>query len=232
MMFYERSLSLRPRSFADPLTHFAFHKQLRDVVKSFDSAFRMKTVCNDAMKASLQLVSKCSNISAHELERLYRNDCMCHSAEDGGEPDPSERSLEEWFNCEALEALREKENKQMQQTLEAIQATVSEEMAGEDEHESSREAPDPDIELIDGPELVETTAADGDGATDVSMFPLTLRECMASQGSMWPKLWQLAMALRVGEHGCDSAFLRKAEEARLLFPMKHAVMCNDTSVFN
>ena len=98
------------------------------------------------------------------------------------------------------------------------------EEASTEQDEPMKQPADKDAGLPDGRKLVELTSssirADGEGAKEIKeslqpeRFPHTLSEALGGDRKLWAGLWQLCVALRCGENGMDSKFLRKAEVIR------------------
>eukprot|EP00435_Cladocopium_sp_Y103_P024467 s2243_g6.t1 len=176
---------------------------------------QLRACVQRALNSALLLASKCSDVTVHELERLYRVESgmdffQCDDA-------PCEEMLEE-MEAEDVEVREQDARKnEVSKVLSEIQEVAEDEFA-EDEADSSHQPQlDPDANLPDGKILIDLTAADdsGDpsGPSVFPDFPRTLSEALLGDGNLWGRLWQLATKLRCGTDGMDTLYLRKAEQA-------------------
>eukprot|EP00435_Cladocopium_sp_Y103_P000434 s270_g1.t1 len=174
---------------------------------------RLQECANNALDASLKVVSRCSDISVESLETLYR-EAMEH---DGlaDEPDEVEDMLlEDVIIADFDNAMPVNE---VQTVLSEIQHLAEEEFNEcDEENDQCPDAEDQDLKLPDGLQLVDLTkeSKSETKALKPETFPHTLSEALSGDRAFWAGLWQLTVSLRCGEDGIDSKFLRKAEVVR------------------
>lgn len=165
------------------------------------------------MASALELVGRCADISAEALEKQYRMEVGYGFFDDVDDLD--EDALED-------EAFAESELNEVEAAFAEIKNLAKDAQEASAEQDETMETPaDKDAGLPDGRKLVELVSssmhADGEGAKESlhpEKFPHTLSEALGGDRKLWAGLWQLCVALRCGENGMDSKFLRKAEVLR------------------
>lgn len=104
--------------------------------------------------------------------------------------------------------------------------TIAENQVDEDGNfpETPPKECDPDLQLPEGQKIIDLTdeplaneeerTAEQIFTKKASLFPKTLSQALAQDGPFWSNMWQLAVALRCGDKGMDSLYLRRAEVVR------------------
>lgn len=182
-------------------------------VFSASADFRLQACASQGLASALHLASKCSGITASQLEKLYRMECQCNFF------DAEEENVED--DVEACELGQEEEaghkvsGNEVASVLGHIKEVAVKEFAEEPAEEELIVGDDPDAKMPDGLQVIGLTEAKPsvEGTSGVKVH--TLREALiAASEDVFPSLWRLAVCLRCGEHGMDSSFLKAAEIVR------------------